>query len=164
MSVGKFVLHRFNGDEEYEVERATILALHEEDGFRLCFEAETDGVCLKSLPDTESLRRRPKAEITIGLKKVEPARLAGRRFSVPSAYDKEIEDHVASIYYVEHEDLDDNEIEIVARDGDVFKVRWIGTTTDVSYYDGSKPRTRVEIVAAFKFKDMTKWSATAQSE
>jgi hypothetical protein len=52
MGVGKFTLHRFNGDEEYEVQRATILAVHDKDGFRLWFEAETDGVCLKSLPDT----------------------------------------------------------------------------------------------------------------
>jgi len=164
MGVGKFLLHRFNGDEEYEVERATILAVHDEDGFRLWFEAETDGVCLKSLPDTESLRGRPKAEVAVGLKKVEPARLAGKRFSVPAAYDEEIDDHVASVYYVEHQDLDDNEIEVIARDGDVFQVRWTGTTTDVNYYDGSKPRTRVEIVAAFKFKDMAKWSAAAQSD
>jgi len=164
MGVGKLVLHRFNGDEEYEVERATILAVHDEDGFRLWFEAETDGVCLRRLLDTESLHGSPKAEVAVGLKKVEPTRLAGKRFSVPAAYDQEIDEHVASIYYVEHEDLDENEIEVVARDGDVFQVRWTGTTTDVNYYDGSKPRTRVEIVAAFKFKDMAKWSAAAQSD
>ena len=164
MGVGKFVLHRFNGDEEYEVERATIFAVHDRDELRLWFEADTDGVCLKSLPDTESLRAKPKAEVAVGLKKVEPARLVGKKFSVPAAYDEEIDDHVASIYYVEHEDLDDNEVEVVARDGDVFQVRWTGTTTDVNYYDGSKPRTRVEIVAAFKFKDIAKWSASAQSE
>jgi hypothetical protein len=164
MGVGKFILHRFNGNEEYEVQRATILAVHDEDGFRLWFEAETDGVCFKGLPDTESLRGRPKAGAAVGLKKVEPARLVGKRFSVPAAYDEEIDDHVASIYYVEHEDLDDNEIDVVARDGDVFQVRWTGTTTDVNYYDGSKPRTRVEIVAAFKFKDMAKWSDAAVSD
>jgi len=163
MSVGKFVLHRFNGDEEYEVQRATILAVHDEDGFRLWFEAETDGVCLKNLPDTASLRGSPKAEVAVGLKKVEPGRLVGKKFKVPLAYDEEIDDHVASIYYVEHEDLDDNEIEVIAQDGDTFEVRWTGTTTDVNYYDGSKPRTRVEIVAAFRFKDLAKWSVAAQS-
>jgi hypothetical protein len=161
MGIGKFVLHRFNGNEEFEIQRATILAVHDEDGFRLWFEAETEGVCVKSLPDTESLRAWPKAEVAVGLKKIEPARLIGKRFSVPAAYDKEIDDHVASIYYVEHGDLDDNEIEVIDKDGDVFKVRWTGTTTDVNYYDGSKPRTRVEIVAAFKFKEMAKWSAAS---
>jgi hypothetical protein len=63
MGVGKFVLHRFNGDEEFEVQRATILAVHGEAGFELWFDADTDGVCLKSLSDTESLRGRPKAEV-----------------------------------------------------------------------------------------------------
>ena len=163
MGVGKFILHRFNGDEEYEVQRATILAVHDEDGLRLWFEAENDGVCLKSLPDTASLHGHPKAEVAVGLKKIEPTRLAGKKFSVPAAYDHKIDNHVASIYYVEHEDLDDNLIEIDARDGDVFQVRWSGTTTDINYYDSSKPRTRVEIVAAFKFKDMAKWSAGAPS-
>lgn len=161
MGVGKFVLHRFNGDEEYVVQRATILAVHDEDGFRLWFEAETDGVCLKSLPDTETLHRHPKAEVAVGLEKIEPTRLVGKKFSVPAAYDEDIGDVVALIYYVEHENLEDNEIEIVARNGDSFQVRWIGTTTDVNYYDGSKPRTRVEIVAGFEFKDIAKWSGTA---
>jgi hypothetical protein len=121
MGVGKLVLHRFNGDEEYEVQRATIHAVQDKDGFRLWFEADTDGVCLKGLPDTERLNGSPNAEVTVRLKKVEPTRLAGKRFSVP-AYDEEIDDHdVASICYVEHEDLDDNEIEVVARNGDVFQ-------------------------------------------
>jgi len=164
MGIGKFVLHRFNGDEEYEVQRAAILAVRDEDGFRLWFEAETDRVCLKGLPDTASLRGSPKAEVAVGLNEIEPTRLPGKTFSVPAAYDEEIDDHVASIYYVEHEDLDDNEIVVLARDGDVFQVRWTGTTTDVNYYDGSKPRTRVEIVAAFKFKDMAKWCAAAPSD
>jgi hypothetical protein len=31
----------------------------------------------------------------------------------------------------------------------------------VNDYDGGKPHTRVEVVAAFKFKDMAKWSAVA---
>jgi len=162
MGVGRFVLHRFNGDEVYEVQRATILPVHDEDGFRLWFEAETDGVCLKSLPDTAILRGQPKAEVAVGVKKVEPTRLVGRKFSVPAAYDEEIDDHVSSIYYVEHEDLDDNQIEVTARDEDVFHVRWTGTTTDVNYYDGSKPRTRVEIDASFKFKEFAKWSDAAE--
>jgi hypothetical protein len=158
MSVGKFVLHRFNGDEEYSVDRATILAVHDEDGFRLWFEADTDGICLKTLPDTIGLPGRPKAEVAVAIKQVEPQRLAGSKFSVPTAYDEDIDDHVASIYYLEHEDLNDNEIEVISKDGDVFHVRWTGTTTDVNYYDGSKPRTRVEIDAKFKFKDMVKWT------
>src|SRR5687768_6028281 len=103
MGVGKLVLHRFNGDEEYEIQRATILAVHDEDDFRLWFEAETDGVCLKGLSDTESLGGRPRAEVAVGLKKIEPTRLAGKKFSVPAAYDEEIDAYVASIYYVEHE-------------------------------------------------------------
>jgi hypothetical protein len=31
MGVGKLVLYRFNGDEEYEIQRATILAYQDDD-------------------------------------------------------------------------------------------------------------------------------------
>ena len=154
MGVGEFLLHRLNGDEEYEVQRATILAVHDEHGFRRWFEAETDGVCLNSLPDTETLHRHPRAEVAVGLKKIEPTCLVGKRFTVPADYDEDIGDDVGLIYYVEHENLDEKEIEIVGRDGDSFQVRWTGTTTDVNYYDGSRPRTLVWIVAGFEFKDI----------
>ena len=42
---------------------------------------------------------------------------------------------------------------------DAFVARYHGTILS----DGSKPRTRVEIVAAFRFKDLAKWSVAAQS-
>jgi hypothetical protein len=157
MSVGRFILHRFNGDEEFCLKSATILALHDEEGIRLWFEAETDGVRVKSLPDTASLPASPKAEVAVTLVQFDPNKLVGERFSVPAAYDEKIEDHVANIYYVEHDDLNDNIIEILAQEGNTFHVFWTGTTTDVNYYDGGKPSTRVEIDGIFTFKDMQKW-------
>ena len=38
-----------------------------------------------------------------------------------------------------------------------------GTTADGNYYDGSKPRTREEIVAAFKCNDTARWSRAVPS-
>src|SRR5690349_18356027 len=122
MGVGKFGLHRFNGDEEYEIQTATILGVHDEDGFRLWFEAETDGVCLKSLPDTAELHGSPRAEIAVALKKIEPDKLVNSTFMVPFGYDEDVEDHIATIYYVEHEDLDNNEIRVLSKDGELFHV------------------------------------------
>src|SRR5262245_62158049 len=112
MDVGRFVLHRFNGDEEFRLQTATISARHDEAGVRLLFAADTNGVRIKSLPDTAELPASPNAEVTVVLKALDPYRLVGSHFSVPSAYDEEIDDHVATIYYVEHQDLNENEIEI----------------------------------------------------
>jgi len=159
-AVGRFVLHRFNGDEEFRLRSADILAVHDQGGIRLWFEAETDGVPVKSLPDTADLGGHPKAEIAVTLKKLNPKRLPGRRFSVPSGYDQASEDYVATIYYVEHECLNNNNIEILDREDNVFQVRWSGTTTDVNYYDGSKPETKVEIEGKFTFKYMSEWVRT----
>src|SRR5262249_47031569 len=146
MDIGRFVLHRFNGDEEFRLKAATMLALKSDDdeGVWLWFEAETDGVPVKTLPDTKDLYGHPKAEAAVVLKSLDLDRLAGARFSVPQAYDEDKEEHLAHIYYVEHEDLDNNEIEVVARTGDEFHVRWYATTMDVNYSDGSKADTRIE--------------------
>ena len=160
MAIGRFTFHRFNGVEEYSLISATMLAVHEEDGICLWFEAKTDGVRLQSLADTAELHARPNAEVGVALQELDPNKLVGKRFTVPSGYDEKIEDHFATIYYVEHAGLNENEIEVTAQEGNVFHVHWKGTTTDVNFYDGSKPKTRVEIDGYFTFKDMQKWLRT----
>ena len=49
--------------------------------------------------------------------------------------------------------MNDNKIEFLERSGGALKIRWIGTTTDVNYYDGSKPDTRVVIESWFAFAE-----------
>jgi hypothetical protein len=134
-----------------------MMAVHDEDGIRLWFEAMTGGKAIKTVPDTAEYPTNPNAEVAVSLKNLDPSKLVGKQFLVLSGYDEEIEDHVATIYYYEHEDLNDNVIEITAQDSNRFHVRWTGTTGDVNFYDDSKPKTRVEIEGEFTFKDMKKW-------
>jgi len=115
----------------------------------LCFEVRTNGVRRTSLPDTAGLQPQPNAEVNLRLDLNSTVPLSGAIYRVPSAYDSENEDYVAIIYYMAHEGLDENVIEIGEREDNVFQVRWTGTTIDVNCYDGSKPRTRVEILAGF---------------
>ncbi len=62
---------------------------------------------------------------------------------MPHGYDEEEEDHLAMIYYSDHDVLDDNEIKIVSKKGQAYEVQWTGTTKDVNHYDeSSKPKTR----------------------
>jgi hypothetical protein len=78
-------------------------------------------------------------------------------FSVGSAsvaYLTDEEDRyvITNFYYFEHEVMDDIEINVVKRHMDHAQLCITGTTTDVNYYDGSKPATRVLIDAEFTLK------------
>jgi hypothetical protein len=152
MATGTLTLHRFNGDEAFAVSAATALAMPEGDQVALNLAIETDERPLMTLPDTEDLGAQPDAEVTIRLPKAELPTLVGRRFSVPHSFDQQIDDRVSRFYYCEHGDLDDNVIEFLERKGEQLRVRWTGTTTDVNYYDGSKPPTRMVVEAWFTLK------------
>src|SRR5688572_339365 len=108
MVASTLVLHRLNGDEIYRVASAVMGADDYHGQVRLTFEVETEAEPFKTLPDTESLRARPDADVTVVLDSLEPADLVGKRFHVPSSWSDELEDHVSRIYYCEHQDLNDN--------------------------------------------------------
>ena len=149
MELGTLTLHRFNGDEVFGLSEATIRASPDGDDVLLNLAVNTHQCPIKTLPDTEELRAWPNAEVTVRVPRAQLASLVGRRFSVPKAWDEAEGDHVSRIYYCEHEDLNENEVEFLELSGDALKVRWTGTTTDVNYYDGSKPDTRVVIESWF---------------
>lgn len=149
MELGTLTLHRFNGDEVFGLSRATIHAHPEGDEVVLYLYVNTHQQPIKTLPDTEGLNAWPNAEVTVRVPRSQFESLTGRRFSVPKSWGEALDDHVSCIYYCEHEDLNENEVEFLERRGDGFKVRWTGTATDVNYYDGSKPDTRVVIESWF---------------
>ena len=160
--VGRLRLHRFNGEEAFRLGPARILAVEADRGICLWLEASALANPLETLPDTKGLGAHPHAEVCIPLDDLDPHKLVGRRFSVPSGYDDEAEAYVATFFYVEQEALDKNRIEIVSRNGNVFHVRWSGATMDVNHYDGSKPATKVQIDGMFTFADMDDWEPASR--
>lgn len=149
MSVGVLTLNRFNGQEQFAIFKATIL-LYNDDGYdNLSFEIETDKKPIKTLPDTESLNARPNAEFTVRVTDFSWENLVGRCFEIPQGYDEETEEYLTCLYYCEHEITDNNVIKVLERKADRFQVKIEATCTDVNYYDGSKPPTKVEIDAWF---------------
>jgi hypothetical protein len=153
-SDGRFILHRFIGDEVYRIQDAVMCTNPGEDGgVMLWFDVQTESPALQTQPDTEALRARPSAEVAIPLPSVDLDQLVGRTFSVPSAYDEVLEDHVATFYYFEHEDLNENEVTILKRKGSSFHVRWTASATDLAYYDDSQPRMQVEIDGWFRYTE-----------
>ena len=155
MELGRFILHRFNGDEEFPLGAATILASRTEDGIRVGLDAETGGAAIRTVPDTAGDPASPRAEVAFIVESLDPLRLVGRKFVVPrgSTWD----DDLASLYYYEHEDLNDNTVEFLDRRHNMFLVRWTGTARDVNFYDGNKPPTTLEVEGWFRFDGLEKW-------
>ncbi len=158
MEVGKLVLHRFNGDEVYAVKSPTITASKDNGAVQLFLYLDTKAKPVQTLPDTAELDPRPNAEVYITLKKLDVSKLVGRRFSVPTSWDDEKQANVSSLYYCEHGDLNKNVVRFLEQQGNKFLVHWTATTTDVNYYDGSKPDTKVEVKAWFTFKHLRRWA------
>jgi hypothetical protein len=157
MAGGSFILHRFNGDETYRLQSGVMWASKEEGRITLWFEATADEDGAQRLPDTAEMGMVPYAEVAVALADLDPDALAGRRFSAPEPYVEELGGRIALLEYCDQNDLRDNEIEILRREGDRFHVRWTGITPDVNHYDGSKPDTRVEIEGEFLFQNLDEW-------
>lgn len=161
MASGEFILRRFNGDEVFRLGAATILASRTEDGIRIDLDAETDGVAIKAVSDTAEHPANPRAEVAIIVEALDAAQLVGQRFVVPRG--RTDDDDLASLYYYEHDDLNDNAIEFVERTGELFRVRWAGRARDVNFDDGSKPETTIEIDGWFRFEEFKRWSGTTST-
>jgi WD40 repeat protein len=154
---GRFILHRFNGDEVYRFESAVLWASRNKRGVTLWFEVKADPANAQRCEDTAELRMSPNAEVGIDLPDLDAADLVGREFSIPGTTSDDEDSSMSLLYYCEHEPLRENRIVVVSRAGDRFRLRWTAVATDVNYYDGSKPTTRVEIEGEFVFKDIGKW-------
>src|SRR4051812_8199889 len=101
MPPGRFILHRFNGDEEFRLGDATIVADRTEDGIRVSLEAETEGPALRTVADTADHPASPRAEVAFIVASLDACRLVGHRFLVPHARTRD--DDLASLYYYGHE-------------------------------------------------------------
>ncbi len=149
--VGKLILHRYNGDEEFVLEEAVISIEPDGDNLWLILEAETNGTVVKSLPDTEPLNATPSAYLSTSLKNPNVKDLSGLRVSIKDSQ----EDNDTTFYYVEHQSLQSNEIEFISKKKMQYMVKWKGLTTDVNNYDGSVPPTSIEIEGWFTLKKRT---------
>jgi hypothetical protein len=149
MPIGTLTLHRFNGDEIYNVSEATIRYFVRGDCVHMDFRVNTEDKPVQTLPDTEELHVRPNGQWQtvvpiFGLKDWN-----GRTFSIPQGYDEESAEYLTNLYYVEHETIDENQISVLEHEGERLLVQITGMMPDVNYYDDSKPPTQVEIIANF---------------
>jgi hypothetical protein len=154
---GRFVLHRFNGDEVYHLESAVIKAYESELGATLWFEVRADSKNAQWCEDTAEMRRSPNATVGIELADLDADELVGREFTIAGTITDEEDSCMSLLYYCEHEPLRNNFIKVESRAGDRFRLKWTATARDVNYYDDSKPVMRVEIEGEFLFKNVDMW-------
>lgn len=157
MTLPLFELRRFNGVESYEVESARCNSYQREGRTEAVFSVTTSR-SIASLSDTEGFCATPSIEI--GFRTNEPPSLiffAGARYLNLPEYDEIAEEWMTNLYYCEHQGVDNVTVEIESVDTDTVTATIEGTTTDVNYYDGSKPGTTVFVRAVFqRQKDLEK--------
>lgn len=155
--MGEMVLERFNGRETFGFDKGTI-SVHREDGRHYwVFGVHVDGSLYDYLPDTSELNANPSTEAYVHVDEIKWENLKDNTFSIPFCYHEEREEHLPTLYYCEHQELDHNQIAIRHIKSNVFHVEWTGITMDVNYYDGSKPDTNVRISGEFIFEQMSEW-------
>jgi hypothetical protein len=141
--IGTLVFRHRTGDEVFPLESATVTVTRHETEFELL-------LYVRAERESEGRRVLSNAEVSVFLPEFDPAALVGRRFEVPQSWDEEREDHVSCVYYYEHQDLNQNVIEVLGREGRRFRIRWTGTTDDLDRHDGSWPECQVVIEGLFK--------------
>ncbi len=152
MNHSELILERFCGREIFPIEKAEWNLYF--DAARNCFNFclsiyAGSGTTLSE--DTQTLNAMPRWEINILAEKdAEPELSEGTQFLVNYGYDETTDEYVANFYYCAHEVTDQNVVQILVVDGDRLKIRMVGETIDVNYYDGSKPPTKIQIETWFE--------------
>ena len=144
-------LIRFCGEECFPIIKATWFINKNDEFDELCFEIEAaEGIILSE--DTKELNAEPGWQLTYAVKKLDESDLkTGFKAEIPSGYDDDMDDAVTNFYYCEHQQTDNNVIEIIKRDGEKLYARITGETMDVNYYDNSKPNNKIIVETWFEY-------------
>jgi hypothetical protein len=149
MALGQLILHRSPGAEVFALASASWWTTPEAGGIVLWLRVTTESEPLLTQPDTVELHGRPSAELGILRPGFDLDALVGQRFQVAEAYCEVLNAHIATLAYCADQELSENDVVILARQGSRLHIRWTARTTDVNFYDGGTPDTRVEIEAWF---------------
>jgi hypothetical protein len=149
-------LVRFCGDEYFPIIKATWFINKCDEFDELWFEIEAmEGTVL--CEDTKQLNGKPNWQLTCVIKKLDRNDLkTGFMVEIPNGYDEKIDDTITNFYYCEHQQTDNNLIEILETDGEKLYARITGETMDVNYYDGSKPNNKIIVETWFEYGNIMK--------
>jgi hypothetical protein len=125
----RLIVHWARGAEHFALERATWNTYQEEGRAFATFLVRTSRV-LKTRNEAGGNHPLPFWELTAMRSGLTPIAITpGTTLSIPSGYDEDAEEYVVDFYYHEHEQSDDNRIEILQVEGTRVKVRITGKDT-----------------------------------
>jgi hypothetical protein len=140
---------RFNGLEIYEIECAKWNLYRDGNKMNLCVQVKCSKA-IRQLEDTKFVGGFPHWELNLVEPKIEDASLLpGYRASIPASYDEGRGGWLTNFYFASHEGSENNEIQVVAREGEHLLLRLTGQIVDVIHYDGSKPPSKVSVFTWF---------------
>lgn len=147
-----FNIKRFNGEEIYNVSKADAEFTELNGSTYLHLIVSTD-TALETLEDSVELKALPNAEIFLKVSSSDKSLIENTQLNLKESYNSDIKEHLALIYYIEHEDLNNNVVNVSKISENKYKVLWEATTVDVLHYDGSKPDSQITIEAEFTLKE-----------
>lgn len=140
---------RFDGTEAYEVASAT-WNTYAERGVEYATFLVRAGAPEAARADPGEPAAQPFWELTVVGGETPVVLAPGTALVIPAGLDESRDEYVVDFYYAEHEVSDENRIEILSVDGDTLRARITGTAVDPHYYDGSRPRARLEVTTTFR--------------
>ncbi len=150
--LGLLRLDRFCGHESFPVLRTETFVSTPKEGedteLLLNLEVGCGTASERRVPAHEHVHAEPGAEVWIPVEDASWDKLVGKKVNVSwSRHEKQ--EAWNRLYYTEHEDVWDIEVEFLEHKEDTCKVRWTAAARDVIHYDGSKPETKVVVEAWF---------------
>ena len=146
------ILDRFNGIEGYPIELAEWnLYRNKESGLMNLWICLRAGKAIFQQEDTQYLNAQPNWELNLVDANISESSIkAGFNATIPECYDESKDGWITVMYFCDHQGTDRNSIEIVEVDGSRVRFRLRGDTTDVNYYNGSKPETKLSVDTWFE--------------
>jgi len=151
MKINQLKLSRFNGEELFEIIETDLYFSYEYAHLNLEFRT---GKCISPpLEDTNTNGGLSGSFWLYDLEISNVEELEGQSFYIEDGYKNEHYDTCSLFYYWEHEPVSKNTIEFVECNNDFVQVKITAYTCDVNWHDGSKPETKIELLANFDYPE-----------
>ena len=154
----RFLVKRFSGPELFKVTKAHWNLYEDEGRNNLTLYLECDG----GVALTEEISYCSEYcnwELNLWESNLSEEQLVpGFKAKIPSGYDESKDGWITNFYFTEHDGSDNNEIEIIKKENERLLIKITGEITDLNFYDGSKPNSKLCVQTWF-----TKSSEVARS-
>ncbi len=146
MQIGTLTLHRFNGDEIWNLTKGGFSVIDWDDEAIITVWAGSNGELISPpLEDTYDSTH-PTLELQMAIPYTATDKLVDSKFEFTLTERPEDDDvYFSNFYYYGHEFTHHNSIAVIEQKDNFYHIIASATTTDVNFYDGSKPDNLIVI-------------------